>query len=91
MSVISISPPPLSTRRRLPGSPHWGRDWQHAVRNLRAAVGNAHHHAKRRSHFTTDKVGVEVIDLIGQLDSRALPVLHVLIGELAKQSRHLRD
>jgi hypothetical protein len=54
---------------------------------LRAAVENATHHAKWRSRFTPDQVGTEVIDLVNQLDDRALAVLHVLIGELAKQSK----
>jgi hypothetical protein len=63
---------------------------------LRAAIENATHHASRRrwpppasneSRFTPDQVGTEVIDLVNQLDSRALAVLHVVIGELAKQSK----
>ena len=73
--------------RRLPGSPHWGPDWAKAVRTLRAAVENATHHVSWRSRFTADQVGTEVIDLVNQLDDRALAVLHVLIGELAKQSK----
>jgi hypothetical protein len=54
---------------------------------LRTAVGNAKHHAKRQSRFTADQVGTEVIDVVNQLDAQALAVLHVLIGELAKQSK----
>jgi hypothetical protein len=32
-------------------------------------------------------VGSEVIDLISQLDGFALAVLHVVVGELARQSK----
>ena len=88
MAFISLSPPDLSSRsRRFPGSPHWGSDWRHAVLNLRAALNNATHHAYQRSRFTTHQVGDEVIDLVTQLDGQALAVLHVVIGELAKQSK----
>ena len=73
--------------RRLPGSPHWGRDWKFAVRNLRTAAENAVHHARWKSRFTAHQVGDEVIDLVTQLDGPALAVLHVVIGELAKQSK----
>ena len=87
MALISLSHPDVTSRtRRLPGSPHWGPDWKLAIRNLRAAVENAIQHAWRL-RFTPDAVGTEVIDLINQLDSRALAVLHVVIGELAKQSK----
>jgi hypothetical protein len=62
---------------------------------LRAAIENATHHVSWRcwslasngSRFTSDQVGTEVIDLVNQLDSRALAVLHVVIGELAKQTK----
>jgi hypothetical protein len=40
-----------------------------------------------RQRFTADSVGGEVIDLIGQLDGFALAVVHVVIGELARQSK----
>jgi hypothetical protein len=87
MTLLTSFDHTSSTRRRLPGSPHWGGDWRLAVRNLRAAVENAIHHARWQSRFTTDQVGTEVIDLVEQLDGQALAVLHVLIGELAKQSK----
>ena len=88
MALISLAPPELSNRPcRLPGSPHWADDWKLAVSNLRTAVGNAKHHAKKRSRYTVDQVGTEVIDVVNQLDSQALAVLHVLIGELVRLSR----
>lgn len=91
MSLTYISTPHLSTNRRrrsLPRSPKWGADWRHAVRNLRAAVEDAAPHAKwgvRR--FTADRVGMTVLDHIDELNSRTLPILHVLVGELVRQSR----
>ena len=89
MSLNYLPQPPLSSRpRRLPGSPHWGRDWKFAVRNLRAAIENAAHHARWWcSRFTAHQVGDEVIDLVTQLDCESLAVLHIVIGELAKQSK----
>jgi hypothetical protein len=54
---------------------------------LRAAVENATHQARWQSRFTADQVGTEVIDLVNQLDDQALAVLHVVIGDLAKQSK----
>src|SRR5262249_3260426 len=90
MSVINISAPPLSTytARRLPRSPHRGRYWQRAVFHLQCAVGDAVEIARWGDpRFTADKVGAEVIDHSGELDSRALAVLHVLIGALVKQSK----
>jgi hypothetical protein len=54
---------------------------------LRAALENATRHARWPSRFTADQVGIEVIDLVNQLDDQALAVLHVVIGELAKQSK----
>ena len=94
MSVITLSRPqtqPSGRPRPLPGSPHWGGDWRRAVRHLRSAVENAVQNAKWGDpRFTPDKVGTEVIDLIGELNSHSLAVLHVLIGELAKQSRRNR-
>jgi hypothetical protein len=86
MVLIPLAPEQSSRPRRLPGAPHWGHDWKLAVRNLRTAVENAIHHAWRL-RFTANQVGDEVIDLITQLDSQSLAVLHVLIGELAKQSK----
>ena len=64
-----------------------GGHWKLAVSNLRTAVGNAKHHAKKRSRFTADQVGTEVIEVVNQLDAQALAVLHVLIGELVRLSR----
>jgi hypothetical protein len=46
------------------------------------------YHSKKRSRFTADRVGMEVIDHVDHLDGRALPILHVLIGELVKQSKN---
>ena len=74
-------------RRRLPGSPHWGTPWKNAVGALKAATKAAMCHARLRSRFTADSVGSEVIDLIGQLDGFALAVLHVVVGELVRQSK----
>jgi hypothetical protein len=54
---------------------------------LRAALDNAGHHARWRSRFDAHQVGDEVIDLVTQLDSQSLAVLHVVIGELAKQTK----
>ena len=88
MAYISLASPELSSRsRRLPGSPHWGGDWNRAVRVLRAAIENAVHQARWRSRFTSHQVGDEVIELITQLDGQTLAVLHVVIGELAKQAK----
>jgi hypothetical protein len=89
MTLINIVPPqPQSMRqRRLPGSPHWGVPWKSAVTTLKAATKGAMCHARLQSRFTADSVGGEVIDLIGQLDGFALAVLHVVVGELARQSK----
>ena len=88
MSLISLPTPQVSSRQhRLPGSPHWGGPWKAAVGSLRAAIKAAMYHARARARFHSDRVGSEVIDLVGQLDEFALAVLHVVIGELAKQSR----
>jgi hypothetical protein len=86
MSLFTVHAPQPQLPKRLPGSPHWGRAWTFAVHNLRAAVGNATHHAWK-SHFTAHQVGDEVIDLVTQLDGESLAVLRVVIGELAKQSK----
>jgi hypothetical protein len=87
MSLAYLSSSPLSShRQRLPGSPHWGGSWKHAVGTLRKATEGAAHHAKGRSRFTADSVGTEVIDHIGKLDSRALCVLHVVLGNLVRLS-----
>jgi hypothetical protein len=56
------------------------------VRNVRTAVENAAQHARRQSRFTPHQVGDEVIELVTSLDGPALAVLHIVIGELAKQS-----
>ena len=86
MALISLAPQP-SHPHRLPGSPHWGVPWKNAVSTLKAATKAAMCHARLRSRFTADSVGSEVIDLISQLDGFALAVLHVVVGELARQSK----
>jgi hypothetical protein len=53
---------------------------------LRVAVENATHHAWK-SRFATIQVVNEANQLIPQLDSHALAVLRVVIGELVKQSK----
>ena len=91
MTLINIVPPqaqPPNRRRHLPGSPHWGVAWRNAVGALKAATKAAMCHARMPSRFTTDSVGSEVIDLVGQLDGFALAVLHVVIGELVRQSKN---
>jgi hypothetical protein len=88
MALISLpSQLQSSSRQRLPGSPHWGPSWKCAVGTLRKATEGAIHCAKQRSRFTADQVGTEVIDHIGELDSRALSVLHVVIGDLIRLSK----
>ncbi len=88
MALINLEPSRLSSRQgRLPSSPHWGGPWKAAVATLRAAIKAAMHHARIRSRFTSDQVGSEVIDLVGQLDGFALAILHVVIGELVRQSK----
>jgi hypothetical protein len=61
--------------------------WKNAVGTLKAATKAAMCHARLRSRFTADSVGSEVIDLISQLDGFALAVLHVVVGELVRQSK----
>jgi hypothetical protein len=85
-TLPSAQPQP-SRQRHLPGSPHWGVPWRNAVTTLRAATRGAMCHARLRSRFTADAVGGEVIDLVSQLDGFALAVLHVVIGELVRQSK----
>jgi hypothetical protein len=80
----------LSTRRRrqLPRSPRWGAEWRHAVRNLRASVEDTVAHAQWGvPRFTPDRVGLQVLDHVYQLNSRTPPVLQVIIAELVRQSR----
>ena len=88
MSLFTLPPAQPQLPKRFPGSPHWGRDWNLANRNLRAAIENAIEHAWQL-RFTPDQVGTEVTDLVcsRRLDSQALAVLHVVIGELAKQTK----
>jgi hypothetical protein len=86
-TLPSTQPQPFSRRSGLPGTPHWGVPWKNAVITLKAATRTAMCHARLRSRFTPDSVGGEVIDLVGQLDGFALAVLHVVIGELARQSK----
>ena len=90
MSLFTVHAPQPQLPKRLPGSPHWGGAWTLAVRNLRAAVENATHHAWK-SHFTAHQVGDEINELIPQLDNQGLAVLRVVIGELAKNSKKLFD
>jgi hypothetical protein len=88
MSLISLATPQVSSRRRrLPGSPHWGVPWKNAVTTLKAATKAAMCHARLRSRFTANSVGDEVIGLIGELDGFALAVLHVVVGELVRQTK----
>jgi hypothetical protein len=87
VGLISLAPQSSHPRRRLPGSPHWGLPWKNAVTTLKAATKAAMCHARMRSRFNADSVGSEVIDLVGQLDGFALAVLHVVIGELVRQSK----
>jgi len=70
-TLFSTQPQP-SNRRRLPGSPHWGGSWQRAVGTLRKATEGAIYHARQHSGFTANQVGIEVIDHIDELNSRAL-------------------
>jgi hypothetical protein len=59
------------------------------VRQLRGAVEHTVATAKWGDpRFTPNKVGSEVIDLIDGLNSRALAVLHVVVGELVRQSQN---
>ena len=88
MALINLATPQLSTHpRRLPSAPHWGGTWKFTVATLRAAIREAMCNARIRPQFTANRVGSEVIDLVDQLDGFALAVLHVVIGELARQSK----
>jgi hypothetical protein len=86
-TLPSAQSQPSKRQRRLPSAPHWGGTWKFAVATLRAAIKGAMCNARIRPHFNADRVGSEVIDLVGQLDGFALVVLHVVIGELVRQSK----
>jgi hypothetical protein len=88
MLLLTLPTPQLSNRRQhLPGSPHWGPSWKRAVGTLRKATEGAIYHARPLSRFSADVVGTEIIDHIGELDSRALCVLYVMLGDLIRLSK----
>jgi hypothetical protein len=88
MSLLTSLNDDLSTHRRpLPGTAHRGPEWRSAVGILRAAVQNCVDHVDWRSTLTADAVGMRVLDHIGELDSRALRVLAIVLGILVRQSR----
>jgi|SRR6516165_7055028 hypothetical protein len=78
---------PVSSRQHLPGFPHWGGPWKVAVGILHKAIEGAVYHTQDASRFTVNQVGTEVIDHIGELDSRALCVLYVVLGDLIRLSK----
>ena len=74
--------------RRLTGTAHLGSHWTTAVRVLRSAALAAVEHAGCRQSATVDRVGGEIIDHLGELDSRALHVLQVVFAVLVRASRN---
>jgi hypothetical protein len=74
-------------RRRLTGTRHSGPEWTCAVGVLRSATHNALNHAGWRRSVTTDQVGTDIIDRIGELNGPALHVLAVVFGILVRASR----
>jgi hypothetical protein len=88
MSLLTSFDRDLSTHRlHLPGTPHRGPEWKSAVGILRTALTNAVTHVNWRSSLTADQVGMRVLDHIGELDSRALRILAIVLGILVKASR----
>jgi len=87
LTTLFSNQPQQSHQRHLPGSPHWGGSWQRAVGTLRKATEGAIHHARQHSRFTANQVGTEVIDHLGELNGRALCVLHVVLGDLIRLSK----
>jgi hypothetical protein len=65
-------------RKRLTGTAHRGPHWVSAVHVLRAATQNAVGHAGWRKSATANRVGVDIIDRIDELDARTLHVLAVV-------------
>jgi hypothetical protein len=87
MSLISLSPHDLSSRRPLPGTQHRGPEWKAAVGLLRAALQNAVVHAERGRWHSADDVACRVIDHVRELDAAGLRVLLAVIGILVRCSR----
>jgi hypothetical protein len=87
MVLIPLAQQVSSRSHRGLGSPHWGGPWKRAVGTLRKAIEGAIYHAQDAARFNANQVGTKVIDHIGELDARALCVLHVVLGDLIRLSK----